>query len=297
MFEQMKINRPLLMLPLLLGLLLPLSGCATVGLWAANLPSAFDSTTIKRDIAYGDQPAHKLDIYIPAGLAPLAGHEVVVYLYGGRWSSGDKSDYPFVASAFAGKNYLAVVPNYRQYPAVKFPDFAHDIARALAWVNQNIKSYGGNPQRVHVVGHSAGAHLGALVASDARYLRPYDLTPKQAMASFIGLAGPYAFEPEDADLIDMFGPPERYPLMRAPNFIDGTQPPMLLLHGRKDHLVVVDNLYALRDSIVRHGGHVETKLYDDTDHIWIVASLAWFGRSHAPVLHDITNFMATTETK
>jgi len=186
--------------------------------------------------------------------------------------------------------------DYRKYPDVKFPAFVEDAAAALAWVHNNVADYHGDTARLYLSGHSSGAHMAALVAADKQYLAAHDLN-RDIIAGFAGLSGPYAFKPEAEDLKDMFGPPERYPLMRAPNFVDGDQPPMLLLHGLDDETVVLKNAEKLRDAIEREGGQVTLKTYEDIDHVETVGSLMWFWSYKAPVKQDMLDFFGSAQSK
>lgn len=266
-----------------------LCGCTAIGTQLANLPTHFDGVTVKRDVVFDAAHAQKMDIYLPAGSGKK--HDVIVFFYGGRWTDGSKDDYAFVGSAFAKAGYVVAIPDYRKYPDVRFPAFAQDAAAAVAWVADNIATYGGDPAHIFVSGHSSGAHIGALIAADAQYLAVHN-KPQDTIKAFAGMAGPYAFIPEEPDLKDMFGPPQQYPLMQAPTFIDGRQPPMLLLWGADDTIVGRFNLEKLETAITHKGGCVKTRTYEDVDHIWIIASLSWLGRHKAPALNDITSFFA-----
>ncbi len=268
---------------LLLVSLLLTSGCSGAAFWLANAKSDLPAERIVSDLAYGQKKTQKLDIYLPVKSARP--HDVIVFLYGGRWETGAKKDYAFVADAFTRRGYIVVIPDYRKYPDVKFPVFAQDAAASIAWTAQNIGEYGGNKARLFVSGHSAGAHLGALVVADETYL-----SGKKLIRGFAGLAGPYSFTPDEKDLIDMFGPPRRYPQMQVTTFIDGAEPPMLLLHGAKDTTVERYNLDRLKAAIEKHGGKVKTKIYPGLDHIGIAAALSWLKRDEAPVIDDIDAF-------
>ena len=100
--------------------------------------------------------------------------------------------------------------------------------------------------------------------------------------------GPYDFTPTDPDLVKLFGPPARYPLMQATTYVDGKQPPMLLLWGDKDQYVGRINLDKLAAAVHRRGGCVETKIYPDVDHIKIVSAFSWVGGP--PVANDVAAF-------
>lgn len=271
-----------------------LCGCTTIGTKMANIPTHFDNVTVTRDIVFDSVHAQKMDIYIPAGNRTK--HGVVVFFYGGRWTSGSKEEYAFAGSAFAKAGYVVAIPDYRKYPDVRFPAFAQDAAKAVSWVADNIGSYGGDAARIFVAGHSSGAHIGALISADARYLKA-EGKPQSTIKAFAGLAGPYAFVPEDADLKDMFGPPEHYTRMQAPTFIDGNEPPMLLLWGADDTAVGKFNLEKLQAAIQKKDGCVVTRIYKDIDHVWIVGALSWLGHSKAPVLKDMTSFFELPSNK
>jgi acetyl esterase/lipase len=274
-----------------LGLLLAATACTRVALTAVNLPTYFDATKISQNISYGSEDWQKLDIYKPSDDKPMRG--VIVFLYGGRWTFGSKNDYRFVGTAFADQGYVVVIPDYSKYPAVKFPAFVQDGARALAWVSDNIQSYGGDPQRIYLMGHSAGAHIGALLTADPHYLAAEGKSRSQLIKGFIGLAGPYAFTPDAPDLIAMFGPPSRYLNMQVPTFIDGKQPPMLLLYGDADKDVGRYNLDRLVTRIHEKGGCVQQIIYPGVTHTGLVGAISWLG-SDAPVVTDTTHFIEST---
>lgn len=256
---------------------------------AANLPTYFDHIAVVRDRSYGPEPSQKLDIYVPADPKnrPI---DVIVFFYGGRWTFGTKEDYRFVGATFAGRGFLVVIPDYRKYPSVRFPRFVQDGAKALAWISDHIAEFHGDPARLHLVGHSAGAHIGALLAADPRYLADEGKDRSQTIYDFAGLAGPYAFTPDEPDLEDMFGPPENYPNMQVTTFIDGTQPPMLLLYGDRDTAVKPANLQKLEQRIVQQGGCVRPRIYLGVDHIDLIRALSWWNRQNVPVVDDITKF-------
>ena len=208
---------------LMLPIALVLAGCERISFAVANLPADFGSYHVKRDIFYGPQPWQRLDVYTPATDDPRL-RDTIVFFYGGRWTTGAKADYRFVAQTFTARGFNVVIPDYAKYPAVRFPVFVEDGAKALAWTYDHIAAYGGDQARIHVAGHSAGAHIGALLTADPQYLAAQGKTPRQVIASFVGLAGPYSFTPDEADLMDMFGPPDRYPQMQATSFITGHEP-------------------------------------------------------------------------
>ncbi|MDB5491639.1 MAG: esterase/lipase/thioesterase family protein [Micavibrio sp.] len=266
------------------------TACTQMGLGVVNLPTHFNDITVSKDIAFGPEPWQKMDIYTPPG----GGEKrlpVIVFYYGGRWESGSKDDYRFVGSALASKNYIVVIPDYRKYPQVKFPAFVQDAARSLAWVDTHIGEYGGDHRAIHVSGHSAGAHIASLLTVDPRYLKAEGKDRSKVIRDFVGLAGPYDFVPDEKDLQDMFGPPSQYSQMQATTFIDGRQPPMLLLWGDRDQYVGKINMDHMTAAIGKKGGRVETHIYPGIDHIRLIANLSWIGPADNPVLSDWMSFI------
>ncbi|WBA40925.1 alpha/beta hydrolase [Hymenobacter canadensis] len=152
----------LLVLPLLLGL--------------ANEYATARPSRRTQNVAYVpasdpgfDTERHRLDVYTPKKKA-TAPYPVVVFIHGGSWDSGNKNFYSFIGRRLAKQGVVAVVINYRLAPAVQVPQMADDCARAVAWTAQHIAEYGGDPQRLFLMGHSAGGGLAALLAADNRLL-------------------------------------------------------------------------------------------------------------------------------
>jgi acetyl esterase/lipase len=162
----------------------------------------------------------------------------------------------------------------------------------LFLITQNINKYGGDQNNIVVMGHSAGAHIGALLATDQSYFTQYPDT-YGAIKAFVGLSGPYAFEPEAQKFKDIFGPPERYPLMRAPNYVDGSEPPMLLLHGADDSTVTPENTQRLEVALEDKNVQVQTILYDDVSHMGMIATYIWFWKGNDKIKLDIDKFLTS----
>jgi acetyl esterase/lipase len=267
------------------------AGCSRLGFMAANVPAAFGSYKRHTDIAYGAEPQHRLDVYVPdePGGSPRA---VVLFWHGGRWSFGDKADYRFVGAALAESGHVAVVVNYRHYPQVKMPGFMADAALAAQWTAEHAHEFGGDPERLYLMGHSAGAHLAALLALDSGYIAAAG-PPVPRIAGVIGLSGPYDFLPLlEGDVQDMFGPPPLYPQSQPINYVRADAPPMLLVHGLKDETVWPKNSRNLATALGALGVNVTLKLYPELSHADTVAALTALLRGRAPVLADINGFIS-----
>jgi acetyl esterase/lipase len=275
----------------LAGLMAALSaGCSKLAFLAANVPAAFGAYRRHADLAYGADVQHRLDVYVPAETARQA-RPLVVFWHGGRWSFGDKADYRFVGAALAELGCVAVLPNYRLYPRVKLTGFMDDAARATRWAAAHAGEYGADLNRLHLMGHSAGAHLAALVTLDSRYFAA-DGQRAPPIAGVIGLSGPYDFLPlKEADVQDMFGPPENYPQSQPINFVHSSAPPMLLVHGLRDETVRPKNSVNFAASLRAAGVPVTLKLYPDLVHADTVAALSLPARGRAPTLADVAAFL------
>jgi acetyl esterase/lipase len=272
------------------------AGCGRVAFMAANVPAAFGAYHRHSNISYGADPRHRLDVYVPEPMSgpkqmPGESRPLVVFWHGGRWSFGDKADYRFVGAALAELGCVAVLPNYRLYPQVKMSGFTDDAARAGQWAAAHAGEFGADANHLYLMGHSAGAHLAALVTLDSRYFVATG-RPAPRIAGVIGLSGPYDFLPlREADVQDMFGPPQNYPDSQPINFVRADAPPMLLVHGLKDDTVWPKNSRNLATALRARGVPVTLKLYPKVVHADTVAALSLPARGRAPTLADIATFI------
>jgi acetyl esterase/lipase len=266
-----------------------LSACSSLDLLNALTPPAENTRTVK-DIAYGALPRQKLDVYIPADAAGSA--PVVVFFYGGEWISGKREDYAFVGRALAARNMVAVVADYRLYPEVRYPHFIRDSAMAVAWARREINKYGGDPERLFVMGHSAGAYNAAMVAIDERWLGEQGLTP-DAIRGWIGLAGPYDFLPVDNPNVKPIffhpdSPPESQPVFHVRQGL----PPALLIAAKEDEVVnPIQNTGSLADKLRNNNVPVKEVYFETVGHATLVATLSAPLRNLAPTLDLIEEFV------
>ncbi len=246
------------------------------------------------DLEYAPDRGLALDVYAPLDRSSAP---VVVFFYGGRWSSGDRAGYRFLGQALAARGLVVVIPDYRQYPAIRFPAFVDDGAQAVAWVLARIGEFGGDAARVFVMGHSAGAHIAAMLALDGSFLRRVGADRNQ-LRGMIGLAGPYDFLPSaDIDLQDIFGPPANYPRALPVHFADGDNPPLLLLHGENDTKVKIRNTRHLQAAVMKTGGPVTVVIYPRMSHLRLVASVSSALGWSADVREHIDHFIATASAR
>jgi len=272
--------RPVFLLTWLLG------GCSGADLLNAVAPTSGIGVTM--DIAYGQGARRKLDIYRP----DLANAPVAIFIYGGSWKSGDRSMYRFIGAAFASRGFLTVVPDYRVYPEVKYPVFIDDAAAAVAWTKAHIADYGGDPRRIFLIGHSAGAHIAAMLTLDKAFLARVGLDPDLDIAGMIGVSGPYDFLPlNDPDLDAIFAPAGDLTKTQPIEYARAGAPPMLLLTGADDTTVYPRNSRRLADAIRGKGGQATLKVYPDLGHIMIAAAFSRLLSWKAPILDDCVAFM------
>lgn len=278
-----------LLRPLLVLVAMSLAAVACAPVDALNATVSTSGQTIIRDVPYLPGPRHSLDVYradASAGALP-----VVVFIYGGAWRNGEKADYLFAASALARSGFLVMVPDYRLYPEVQFPGFIDDAAQAVAFARRAAPSYGGDPQRLFIVGHSAGAHIAAMLALDPRYLEKAGMS-RRDLAGVVGLAGPYDFAPiQSPDVRAVFSAAADQAQTQPIDFVDGRNPPMLVLAGADDDTVEPRNTTALAAAITAKGGKVESRIYPDLGHVGIILSFAKGFRGKSPALEDTARFI------
>lgn len=274
------------------GLFAPLLGlaaaaCSPLSLLNAVGPRDRGAGRVARDLPYGDDPRQKMDVYAPAQAANLP---VLVFFYGGGWDSGDRKDYGWAAQALAARGFVVFVPDYRLVPEVHFPAFIQDAAEATARASELAATYGGDPARLGVIGHSAGAHLAMMIALDRRYMAAVDQPTLIKAAA--GLAGPYEFLPFDvAASRNAFGRAPDPTLTQPVTFARADAPPLWLGHGTDDVVVHDEDTTILCERMTAVGGRCEAKLYPGLNHADLIATFSPLFRKKAPVLDDVTGFM------
>ncbi len=252
--------------------------------------------SVESGVAYGPLARHLLDIYRPAPSGRAGGEDgpIAVFIYGGGWRSGERATYGFVGAALAARGITAVIPDYRLYPDVRFPSFVDDAARAYAWISATLARSGGKRRPIVLVGHSAGAHIAALLALDARRLADAGVGVDGRPAGLIGLAGPYAFDPTTyPSTKEIFAPALGSQDARPVAFAGAGAPPALLMHGLADETVQLSNMRTLAAALQGAGVPMRTLELEGIGHTGLVLAISRPFRWRAPVLREVEAFVRT----
>jgi acetyl esterase/lipase len=229
-------------------------------------------------VAYGAGERRQLDIYTPRAAAervrPINGWPLVVFFYGGSWNRGDRAEYRFVGEALAARGIVTVIPDYRLYPEVRYPDFLKDNAAATAWALREAARLGADPKCVFVMGHSAGGYNAAMMAVDARWLAAEGVKPRQ-LAGWIGLAGAYEFLPiENPEVRPVFFYPDS-PLESQPiRYVSASVPRTFLGAAPVDDLINPErNTRQMATQLQSAGVPVTVQFYPRTNHVTLIGSV------------------------
>lgn len=270
------------------------AACAPLTMFATFTPKD-PAVRQARDVAFGSQPHQRLDVYAPPrdrgrgqGQAALP---VAVFFYGGSWDTGRRQDYGWVGQALASRGFVTVLPDYGLYPQVRYPGFLQDAAQAVRWAQDHAAEFGGDPSRIVLVGHSAGAYNAAMIALDTRYLQAAGVDPKHIRA-LGGLSGPYDFLPlTDPIAQRTFGEAADLPGTQPTSFVSAHSPPAFLATGDADTMVFPKNTVKLAARLRAAGVAVEEEHYVGIDHVSMVLALSRPFRGRAPVLQQLTDFL------
>ena len=270
--------------------MLALAACSPLKTFNAVIPKDGASRQVAEAISYGSEERQKLDIFTPDADAPEAGgaRPVIVFFYGGSWNSGTRTGYDFVGRALAARGFVTLVPDYRLVPDVRYPAFVEDGAASIRWAREHAAQYGGDPDRIVLIGHSAGAYIAAMLALDERWLG----SDRAAIDGWVGLAGPYDFAPFEGEVTQAaFGnwpePAETQPITWA----GAGDPRTLLLTGADDTTVEPRNSRQLAEKLRAGGTPADVKIYPGVGHVGIITSIAKPLRGNSPALEDIAAFV------
>ena len=269
------------------------SACSPLKLFDTVMPKDAGVRLAVRDAAFGPDPRQRIDVYVPAA-ASTGPRPIIVFFYGGSWNSGTKSGYAFVGHALAARGFVVAIPDYRLVPQVRFPAFLADNAAAVRWVRNHAGEFGGDPDRLILAGHSAGAYNAAMLAYDPRWLG----ADRKAVRGLVGLAGPYDFLPFDGPVVQAAFGGAGDPVATQPvSFIRAGDAPAFLATGDKDDIVRPANSDALAQRLEAVGTPVERRRYPAVGHAGLLTAIALPLRGRAPVLTQLVDFAAGVTAK
>lgn len=259
-----------------------------------------------KNLSYDDKPRHKLDIYVPKIQVEYRQKPILVFIHGGAWDVGDKSEYQFAGAALAQLGHICVVPNYRLFPEVVFPHFINDVARAIDALPRLLVEQGLSKTEqtlpVVLIGHSAGAHTAAMLSCDKQYIT----NPAVQVVACIGLAGPYDLPLDDPLVVGKFdgvclhevieqqvdiGHEHNQHDANPINLANQNTPAMLLIHGAKDTTVGLYHSERFAKRLAKLKVEHTLIVYPSVDHRQIIGAISVLFRFLNPVYRDIGRFL------
>ena len=244
-------------------------------------------------VRLGDAPTQTLSLYRARQTATPA--PMLLFVHGGSWDWGDPRDYGFVARSLAPEGFVVALAGYRLGEEGRYPAMLEDTAQAIGWLHANAAQYGGDPERIYLAGHSAGAYNVVQVALEPRWLAAEGV-PASAIRGVVGMAGPYDFFPFDKDSTHAaFGGAPDPAATQPINHVSPQAPSMLLLTGSEDTTVKPRNTRALAAALEAAGVPVETHYYEGLDHSDVLVRLASPWRRKPELRDDILRFLVRTE--
>lgn len=285
----MRKNRRRIRATALLGGLVTLAaeGCSPLTIFDTIVPKDSGVRLIAKSARFGDDPRQKLDVYRPSKTADSS-LPIIIFIYGGSWNSGSKAGYSFVGRALASRGFLVAIPDYRLVPTIRYPAFLEDNADAVKWVVAHAHSLGGDPNRVVLAGHSAGAYDAAMLALDGRWLG----ADRRRVRGLIGLAGPYDFLPLNGKIVEQaFAGVADSASTQPVNFVRHGDPPAFLATGDEDDFVRPRNSDVLAAKLHAAGVPVERKVYPGIGHVGLLTAIAKPLRGRANVLDEMSDFV------
>lgn len=269
-----------------------LQSCTPLRAFNTLAPRPLGVRAAMRGVPYGADPRQKLDIYRPSGFGPWP---LLVFLYGGGWETGSRSEYAFAGRAYAAKGFLTVIPDYRLTGEALYPAFLRDCAAATAWAQAHCGEYDADPTRTVLVGHSAGAYNAAMLALDPRWLA--EAEARCSIVGWAGLSGPYDFLPLTPGFaLRTFGGVPDAASTQPINYAGRGDPPAFLAYGVKDRVVMPRNSQRLATRLSAAGVPVRVRAYAGAGHADTVLALAWPLSLRLPVLRESASFLLAAAT-
>ncbi|MGM9511185.1 alpha/beta hydrolase [Larkinella sp. GY13] len=242
-----------------------------------------DIPYVKADAPDFDAERQVLDVYAPKQKAARP-FPVVVFIHGGNWDSGSKNLYSFIGRRLAKQEMVAVIINYRLSPAVLVPGMADDCVRAVLWTSQHIAEFGGDPNRIFVMGHSAGGGLAALLTTDDRLFQKFGLAQNPIKGAILDdPAGLNMFDylqkmeyPNDEQYLVPFGKDSTvWRAMSAHYQVTSASPPMLIYAGSRTYPSIASSTQKFHERLRELGVKHDYKVLPGKKHVGMVTQLYW----------------------
>jgi arylformamidase len=234
--------------------------------WAEQSRRARESIRCDLDLPYGSSAGERLDIFRLQQSSLVA---VQIYIHGGYWISNDKNDCSYVALGFVGAGYVTVVINYSLIPTVGMAEQVRQCRAALRWVAENIRRYGGDPERIYVTGHSAGGHLAVMLLTDPEL-------PHGRIKGVTSLSGLYDLKPVRLSFVnEKLGLSETDVTRLSPVLLQPhvTTPRLLLTAGQNEGEEYIRQMNEFAASWRRSMPHLTATIIPATDHFSMRATL------------------------
>ncbi len=243
---------------------------------ASQKTTSFDKSQVKHDlnIYYTEEKdsLQSLDVYWDCNSTNA---EVLMFVHGGGWLSGDKNQYRELAATLANNGFTVVLVNYRLSPKVKFPAHIEDLASALNWVNDSIEYYQGDKENIYLIGHSAGGHLASLILLDKSYLEKYDLKPTNIAGAII-ISGVFEIKPQEGGAtkkyLGMVFESDKTNWHRATcknhinNETKNNVPPLLISWGKHESKLIVNESINFINELKNNKIEVQSFSFDSNSH-------------------------------
>jgi acetyl esterase/lipase len=249
----------------------------------------------ERNVAYHPQMEPRLDVYWPA---TGEGHSVLVFVHGGSWRDYNKDLFAPVAMKLVPEGLVVVIPDYTLYPEARYEQMAAEVAAALSWTLENAQDYGGDPRRVVVAGHSAGAHLAGLALLDERYLGAHGRRASD-LCGLVGLSGVYDLQAtydyylargtEPRLILEVMGGRENLAAASPIEYVRANLPPVLLIHGTQDETVPASISREFHAALEQAGARSRLRLLAGAGHADYL--LDAIGQERRPLVADLVAFV------
>ena len=241
------------------------------------------------DLAYGENAKQILDVVTSekCNRSP-----VIIFVHGGSWRWGQKDYHRSIGKQLARNGILFITIDYRLYPEVKFPSFPEDVALSVKWARENVKKFGGDKNKIFLMGHSAGGHSVSLVGLDSQYLKKWG-GGLDWIKGIIPMACPFQFDPTKEFLYRNLFPAEIAAEQMMPMGIEpeAAIPPFFIMHGFFDPIIRHETASKFAKKINDAGGDAKMKLYNSHGHASLIRRTSSWHIWPKPLLTDIISFI------